>query len=324
MPEPFRQESRATPGLPLGLPEVTAADAGAISIEHGVRMLGLQLDREIFPEVFDGGVVAPSPAAVPQYLGAETQNVGTRPFPITSGASSFSSGTASATSSEATAWTPSATTPLERASIRAHYEDALDDVHAAYPGTRTWHDHDGMWLLSESSIVQGLNRAATFLVAFSWEHAAAKGWGFWRNRIGSVRWIGPRHTNFPDGSICAFHPAAGTWVFGDPIGALLDLYTVWALRHLHLELFNHWPGPQAVFHPYERRMELHASERCGCGSGRTYRDCCASQDAARKVVPDAVSFAIQFAGGRREPPARVAQFALNLAQPPPICTVMWQ
>ena len=324
MPEPFRQESRATPGLPLGLPEVTAADAGAISIEHGVRMLGLQLDREIFPEVFDGGVVAPSPAAVPQYLGAETQNVGTRPFPITSGASSFSSGTASATSSEATAWTPSATTPLERASIRAHYEDALDDVHAAYPGTRTWHDQDGIWLLSESSIVQGLNRAATFLVAFSWEHAAAKGWGFWRNRIGSVRWIGPRHTNFPDGSICAFHPAAGTWVFGDPIGALLDLYTVWALRHLHLELFNHWPGPQAVFHPYERRMELHASERCGCGSGRTYRDCCASQDAARKVVPDAVSFAIQFAGGRREPPARVAQFALNLAQPPPISTVMWQ
>ena len=324
MPEPFRQESRATLGLPLGLPEVTAADAGAISIEHGVRILGLQLDREIFPEVFDGGVVAPSPAAVPQYLGAETQNVGTRPFPITSGASSFSSGTASATSSEATAWTPSATTPLERASIRAHYEDALDDVHAAYPGTRTWHDHDGMWLLSESSIVQGLNRAATFLVAFSWEHAAAKGWGFWRNRIGSVRWIGPRHTNFPDGSICAFHPAAGTWVFGDPISALLDLYTVWALRHLHLELFNHWPGPQAVFHPYERRMELHASERCGCGSGRTYRDCCASQDAARKVVPDAVSFAIQFAGGRREPPARVAQFALNLAQPPPISTVMWQ
>ena len=290
-----------------------------------VRMHGLYLDRDVFPEVLDGGLVAPGSCAVPPYLGAETENVGTRPFPSTPRASTSSSGAASAApASEASAWAPSATTPLERASIRARYEDALDAVHAAYPGTRIWHDQDGMWLLSESSIVQGRDRAAIFLVAFSWAHAAAKGWGFWRDRIGSVRWIGPRHTNFPDGSICAFHPADGTWVFGDPIVALLDLYTVWALRHLHLELFNHWPGPQAVFHPYERRMELHASERCGCGSGRTYRDCCASQDAARKVVPDAVSFAIQFAGGRREPPSRLAQFALNLAQPPPICTVMWQ
>ena len=292
---------------------------------RSIRMLGLCLDRDIFPEVLDGGLVAPSEAAVPSYLGAETENVRTRPFQPSPRTSAPSPRAASTTPpSEAAAWPPGATTPLKRASIRAHYEDALDAAQAAYPGTHVWHDQDGLWLLAESSIVQGLERAAIFLVAFSWSHAAARGWGFWRHRIGTARWIGPRHTNFPDGSICAFHPTDGTWVFGDPIVALLDLYTVWALRHLHLELFNHWPGPQAVFHPYERRLELRPSERCGCGSGRRYRDCCAPQDAARRVVPDAVSFAIQFAGGRREPPARLAQFALNLAQPPPICTVMWQ
>ena len=193
----------------------------------------------------------------------------------------------------------------------------------AYPGTRIWHDQDGMWLLSESSIVQGLNRAATFLVAFSWSQMAARGWGFWRNGALAVRWIGPRHTNFPDGSMCAFEPTDRTWVFGSSIVTLLDLYTVWALRHLHLELFNRWPGPQAAFHPYERRMEFHANERCSCGSGRMYRRCCASRDAARRFIPDAVSFAVRFAGGRREPPARLAQVALNVALPPPICTVKW-
>lgn len=324
MPALLRPDSHSRPTLPLGLPEAAAAvPAGPTSTAHAVRMLGLQLDRGIFPEVLDGGVVAPSAAAVPHYLGAETPNVGTRPFPVTPGTSS-SGATSAAPSSETTTRPAGASTSVERSSIRTRYENELDSVETAYPGTRIWHDEDGMWLLSESSIVQGLDRAAIFLVAFSWAHAGAKGWGFWRGRIGSVRWIGPRHTNFPDGSICAFHPADGTWVFGDPIVALLDLYTVWALRHLHLELFNHWPGPQAVFHPYERRLELHASERCGCGSGRTYRDCCASQDAARRIVPDAVSFAIQFAGGRREPPARLAQFALDLAQPPPISTVMWQ
>lgn len=181
-----------------------------------------------------------------------------------------------------------------------------------------------MWLLSESSVVQGLDRAATFLVAFCWSKAAVRGWGFWRDSAITGRWIGPRHTNFPDGSICAFDPADGTWVFGNSIVGLLDLYTVWALRHLHLESFGRWPGPQAVFHPYERRLEFHLDESCGCGSDKMYRNCCAPRDGARRVVPDFVSFALRFAGGLREPPARVAQFVLNLAQPPPIFTVMWQ
>lgn len=288
-------------------------------------MLGLQLDRGLFPEVLDGGLVAPSATAVPPYLGVETQNVGTRPLPFTPGASASSSGAASAAPpSETTSRPPGTTASVERSSIRARYEDELDSVQRAYPGTRIWHDEDGMWLLSQSSIVQGLNRAATFLVALVWSKPAVRGWGFWRDNVIALRWIGPRHTNFPDGSICAFDPADGTWVFGNSIVGLLDLYTVWALRHLHLEWFDRWPGPQAVFHPYERRLEFHPDEGCGCGSDKMYRTCCAPRDAARKIVPDFVSFALRFAGGLRVPPPHMTQIALNAAQPPPICTLDWK
>ena len=319
---PLDQETRLKPRF-LGLSDAAGVGpADAISTAHAVRMLGLHLDRGIFPVVLDGGVVAPSGATVPQYLGAETQNVGTRPFPFTPGASS--SGTASAApSSEATTRPPGAPASIERSSIRARYEDELDFVQAAYPGTRIWHDEDGMWLLSESSVVEGLDRAATFLVAFCWSKAAVRGWGFWRDSAMAVRWIGPRHTNFPDGSICAFDPAAETWVLGSSTVALLDLYTVWALRHLHLEWFGRWPGPQAAFHSYERRVEFHPNESCGCGSDRIYRDCCAPRDAARRVVPDFVSFALRFAGGLRVLPPGMAQIALNAVSPPSVASLGW-
>jgi hypothetical protein len=180
-----------------------------------------------------------------------------------------------------------------------------------------------MWLLTDSSVVDGLKPAATFLTAISWPAFAVKSWGFWRDSPFSVRWIGPRHTNFPDGSICAFDPTDWTWVFGDSLVSLLDLYSVWALRHLHLQMFNRWPGPQSVFHPYERRVEFQPDEHCGCGSGRAYGLCCASHDAARKPLPDAVSFSVLFAGGLREPPT-FAQVALHLQAPPTLSTLRWR
>ena len=318
------QDPLGKPRFPFGSQEVAAADGLETMPPAGaIRMLGLQLDRGFSLEVSDGGLVAPSGATVPQYLGAETENVGTRSFPSTPAASASSSGAASSPPSSETT-PPSATASLERSGIRARYEDELGSVQTAYPGTRIWHDEDGMWLLSESSVVHGLDRAATFLVALCWSKAAVRAWGFWRENAISVRWIGPRHTNFPDGSICAFDPVDKTWAFGDPIVALLDLYTVWALRHLHLEWFDRWPGQQAVFHPYERRVEFRPDESCGCGSEQSYRDCCAPRDAARKFVPDFVSFALRFSGGLRVPPPRMAEIALNATQPPSIGSIGWQ
>jgi hypothetical protein len=286
-----------------------------------IFLLGSQLDQGIFPEVLDGGLlIAPSGSVVSYHPGAESNHVRTGPFPASSGtpppASTQGASNPARASSEAA--------PVERTGVRTLYENEIEAVQVAYPGTRIWRDEEGMWLLSESAVVAGLERAATFLTAVCWSESAVRAWGYWRDTIVSVRWIGPRHTNYPDGSVCAFDPLDGTWRFGDPIVALLDLYTVWAFRHLHLEILHRWPGAQSVFHPYERRIEFDPSEICGCGSGRTYGECCAPKDDARPIVPDAVSFMSHFMGGLRMPPARLAQVALNAAEPPPISTLTWK
>ena len=149
-------------------------------------------------------------------------------------------------------WPARETAPLVSTSLQTHYDEELDAIQMAYPGTQVWHQDDGLWLLTKSSLVTDLRQAAIFLTGISYAQSGVKAWGFWTHPLASATWIGPRHTNFPDGSICAFHPTDGTWLIGDPIVQLLDLYSVWAVRHLHLTVVGRWPGPQAVIHPYER------------------------------------------------------------------------
>ena len=139
-----------------------------------------------------------------------------------------------------------------------------------------------MWLLTDSRIVDGLSKRATLLSMIPFGAGGrACAWGYWTTPISAI-WIGPRHTNFPDGSVCAFEPKDGTWGVGDPIIQLLDLYTVWALRHLHLEMFDRWPGFQSVPYAFERLMELRPGEFCGCDRlpHRQYSDCCQQADQA--------------------------------------------
>lgn len=121
-------------------------------------------------------------------------------------------------------------------------------------------------------------------------------------------WIGPRHTNFPDGSICAFDPADSTWVLGDPLVELLDIYTIWAVRHLYLQTFGRWPGRQSVAHAAERVLEFRPDEYCGCAEGhRLYRECCMTKDLARNRIEDSLTFFWR-TGGFRNPPDAVKKF----------------
>jgi hypothetical protein len=134
-----------------------------------------------------------------------------------------------------------------------------------------------VWLQVETAVVDGLDRTATFLVAVPFDvDLYPRAWGFW-NLSDGAKWIGPRHTNFTDGSVCAFVPDSGTWRPGDRLDFLLDLYTVWALRHLHLEHFGRWPGGQYSPHPFYTLIEFKPDELCNCDRHdppRRYRDCC--------------------------------------------------
>lgn len=214
-------------------------------------------------------------------------------------------------------WSPRQTAPVVCTYLQEKYEDELDAVHEAYPSTQIWHQEAGLWLLTESSLLPGLRQKAIFLTGIFFARKIVRSWGFWGDFLAGSTWIGPRHTNFPDGSVCAFEPTDGTWIIGDSIVELLDLYTLWALRHLHLQVFGRWPGHQAVRHPYERILELREDEHCGCGqSDKLYGECCRNKDLARSRIADAVNFNLHFSGGLRKPPSSVVKFIHEQIEPP--------
>jgi hypothetical protein len=191
-----------------------------------------------------------------------------------------------------------------------------------------------MWLLVRSAIISGLAREATFLVALPYRSGTGpRAWGFW---IAATRhwWIGPRHTNFQDGSICAFSPDDGAWSEGGDLRTLLDLYSVWALRHLHLEVLGRWPGKQYTVYgaeprvqAYYRRIECKDDELCGCGSEtRRYAECCKPSDMRLDIIELMPLFLQHIRGGfsSRQPPASVVDFVESRSSIPRIADVHLQ
>lgn len=216
--------------------------------------------------------------------------------------------------------------------LRAAYEKQKAALSEAYPSLQVFPDHDGMWLLAQSAILDGLAREATFLVALPFRPGVGpRAWAFW-HRADSVRWIGPRHTNFGDGSICAFSPGDSVWRDGGNLTTLLDLYSVWTLRQLHLEIFGRWPGKQYAFNDcpdpvvqaHYRERECKDDELCGCGSEtRRYAECCKPSDLTWDITKRIAHFQRYAPGGftTRRPPAEVAEFIGGLASLPRIADV---
>jgi len=216
-------------------------------------------------------------------------------------------------------WPASQAAPNLVTGIQARYEAELAVLDDVYPGTRIFRQDGGMWLLAESSLLPSSTLAATFAVAISFRESAVRSWGFWGGVLAGSSWIGPRHTNFPDGSICAFDLRDQTWTFGEPIINLLDLYSLWAVRHLHLQTFGRWPGRQDARDPYERILEFRLDEYCGCQhSDRLYGECCHAKDLARNRLADALHFLRRSGGGLREPPPEVVRFVCDQRNPPAI------
>ncbi len=243
-------------------------------------------------------------------------------------------------SSGSPAWPSDGSRPARAASrvgvdvLRAAYENQVTRLAEAYPTARAFPDDDGMWLLARSSIISGLVRKATFLVALPYRQGLGpRAWGFWT--IGTeARWIGPRHTNFQDGSVCAFSPYEGAWSEGGDLRTLLDLYSVWALRHLHLEVLCRWPGKQyGLFgvdpgvQAYYRLIECKDDELCGCGSEtRRYSECCKLSDQQWNILELMGMFLRHVEGGfqSRRPPPSVVGFIEGRSALPKIADIHLQ
>jgi len=291
-----------------------------------LEQIGRQLDLAIFPVVKNDGIVMPSQTIVSSNpLGEEYQNEAAATRRSTTDTRSRTerrkwppSGLRSARGS----WTPGQAAPLV-VSVGTAYQDPLNSVREAYPGVQMWKQEEGFWLHVRIALLPGLGRTASLLIAVAQKRRAVKAWAFWDVGVVGATWIGPRHTNFPDGSICAFEPADRTWQFGDSLVELVDLYSIWVLRHLHHEVFSLWPGPQSVPQLYERLLEVKDAELCGCGrTNLRYADCCKAGDLAANCIAEAMQFCNFSQWTLRKPPVSVQYFMWHRHEPPDIATVI--
>jgi hypothetical protein len=286
-----------------------------VEVTAKLHDLASQLDRNGLVCVKDGGFVELSGPPVPPSTLGQDKNYVSRKAKLAFGSWQ---GTRGEPWKAARPRSPSSATPVFGTGLREQYEAELDEVFQAYPGSSVWFHKGGMWILVESAVVAGLDKKATFLLAIPFSGGLpAKAWAFWTTSI-SWEWIGPRHSNFPDGSVCAFDHRDQTWTVGESLIKLLDLYSVWACRHLCLKVFGSWPGFQSVFHPLERLLELNDNEFCGCDeSAGSYAQCCKRRDLAENRAEMFADFLSKFSCfGVRKPPTAILQFMSNRSDPP--------
>lgn len=266
--------------------------------------IGIGLDKQMFPEVKKRGIVVPSTAAsFFQPLGQETEDGKGKGRSETGSGQGTTGREGSAGGSRETG--SSASVVLPRVDADALEQDVAE-VCETYPGSQIMRRRDGFWLLAPAEILEDIGKQALLVVAVpSSRVQKPQGWAFWR--VGDrFDWIGPRHTNFPSGSICAFDPNDGTWQAGNSLVTLLDLYSVWVARQLYLENFGRWPGSQIARWAVERLTETQPGELCGCGSlNELYEDCCRPHDSKQDWAKIWGEFLAEASGGKRQAPVEI-------------------
>lgn len=164
----------------------------------------------------------------------------------------------------------------------------LSRLFEAYPGAEIVDTAGSPWVFVPTRLFPESRPRAYFICELHNERTRMpRAWAFWTDQS----WIGPRHTNPPDGSICAFHLEDRTWVPGDSLATLFDLYSLWVAKQLHLKLIGWWPGEQVATGTIERIVEFQPDEWCGCALPKgKYRKCCLSSDLSSITIKDAVKF----------------------------------
>lgn len=183
----------------------------------------------------------------------------------------------------------------------------------AYSGTKWWPDRQGTWLVVRSYPIGRCGPQALILILVP-PIGPVSAWAFWYVP-GNAIWIGPRHTNLGDASVCAFPPEENHLECAFPLTRYVDLLSEWCARHLYYAVHEKWPGPQEGRWRYYRRMETRPGECCPrCGGLSFYEDCCKILDEAEASPEDRLGF--QRATGVQDvalqhPPPRVISLAMR-------------
>ena len=289
-----------------------------------VAAVGRELDAGKTPSARNGGVILPGTPSPPSGSpGKEYVYDRSKPRRSESGSWKGPAGRQGASRGHAEA--DSAPPDLESTPEATDLE-SLEALRRAYPGVEVWDESDAVWILTPAKLLPGPRPRVYFITVFPknpqisrrpgrFEPPMPRAWGFWAD--GS--WIGPRHTNPPDGSICAFEQEDLTWLPGESLVDLMDLYSLWALGQIHLEFFGRWPGHQRNHSLYEQIIECHPSEHCGCKTPKgTYAECCRDDDLRNLRLEDAISFNLP----GRSPPTEVVRFLQERRDPPPVTARM--
>lgn len=282
-----------------------------MSSEDDLKAIGAGLDVGVLPTVFNRGVIRPE--TCPVALKPSGQEKANARHQSTRSATRPWERPARGQGTTGQSRSPDSGAPFVQSGLRSRYADGIEECRDAYPGLLAFPQERQMWLFAESDLIEGLVRRAAFAIQLPYTTSRpVRAWGFWTTAV-SKTWIGPRHTNFPDGSICAFEPRDQTWLPGGSVTALLDLYSLWAVRHLCLEKYGKWPGRQSVPIAAERLLELGDEEFCGCEHPLgTFARCCKASDQAKTSGADLLDFAMK----TRMPPDEVVRFAWNPTSPP--------
>jgi hypothetical protein len=149
-----------------------------------------------------------------------------------------------------------------------------------YPSARFREVDCGLWITARISPL-GPEGPCYWICLFLPDDAALSPKAFAFHRLSPLpRPVGPRHTNFPDGSICAFTDEDDAWRPGDSPKVLLNLYAEWLVCQLFLRIEKRWPGRQDGLDATYRQREFDKREWCHCDSGKPYGACHYESDAA--------------------------------------------
>ena len=169
--DPTQQPLSAFPWPVVATRRQKSGVSPLLAWEPQLEELGHLLDRDQFPDVFDGGFVAPGVAIDSFDAGEEKTNVSPRQ----------KTGPTTRSWQRPEAWQgpPNSPAPIVRPDLQAFYEEDLAKVHASYPGARVWREEDGLWLRTESALLQSAPRRAVFITAVPYSNnQVLRAWAF--------------------------------------------------------------------------------------------------------------------------------------------------
>jgi hypothetical protein len=291
---------------------------------HGIALLGkigTDLNQGIYPVVHDRGIVEPGQSNNREEESGEKgilyESKGTRGSTAGPGEGTTGGTWSSGRSPASESWsTSSATSVVSEQRLSDEAAANLEGVIQAYPQVKLWFTPDLVWLLNWITPIRDLEESALLVTAYPGdERYNIMSWAWWGP---GILWIGPRHTNYPDGSICSFEPRDGTWSRKERLTNLLDLHVLWIVRHLFMRYLGYWPGRQIFHTAYERLNEHRPAEMCGgCDSKLRYEDCCRRSDEKVDPIRRVAAFVTNFPNGERKPPNLVAEFVYGHRKTPP-------